>query len=153
MNATGLLDYVAPGAVRSDRFGHDLGPAATFLVNGSVLWFVLRPFQKGEVLMRAIWLCTRVDVVANLGVILSARWCFCSTRRSPTGSPVSRSAFMSSRRRSKSCVKRVRPFPSLPDVQTGGRTSRFTAKYSSNDLADILIEAVPMTKHDSLRLP
>ena len=58
--------------MRSDRFGHDLGPAATLLVNDSVLWFVLRPFQKGEVLMRAIWLCTHADVVANLGAILPA---------------------------------------------------------------------------------
>ena len=41
------------------------------LVNGSVLLFVLNPFQKGEVHMRTMWLCTRADVVANLGVILS----------------------------------------------------------------------------------
>lgn len=56
---------------------HPLGPVmmvvafVALLVNGSVLLFVLKPFQKGEVHMRAMWLCTRADVVANLGVILS----------------------------------------------------------------------------------
>ncbi len=42
------------------------------LVNASVLLVVLKPFRStSEVHMRAMWLCTRADVVANLGVILS----------------------------------------------------------------------------------
>ncbi|MBN8736004.1 MAG: cation transporter [Xanthomonadales bacterium] len=41
------------------------------LVNGSVLLLVLKPFQNGDVHMRAMWLCTRADVVVNLGVVLS----------------------------------------------------------------------------------
>jgi len=33
---------------------------------------LLRPFQQGEVHLRATWIFTRADVVANLGVIASA---------------------------------------------------------------------------------
>lgn len=40
------------------------------VVNVSVLW-MLRPPQQGEVHLRATWICTRVDVVANAGVIVS----------------------------------------------------------------------------------
>lgn len=40
------------------------------VVNVSVLW-ILRPIQQGEVHLRATWICTRADVVANAGVILS----------------------------------------------------------------------------------
>jgi cation diffusion facilitator family transporter len=39
-------------------------------VNVSVL-LILRPIQQGEVHLRATWICTRADVVANAGVILS----------------------------------------------------------------------------------
>jgi cation diffusion facilitator family transporter len=39
-------------------------------VNVSVLW-ILRPIQQGEVHLRATWICTRADVVANAGVIVS----------------------------------------------------------------------------------
>lgn len=41
-----------------------------FLVNSTVLR-LLRRFSRGEVHLRATWLFTRVDVVANLAVILS----------------------------------------------------------------------------------
>jgi Co/Zn/Cd efflux system component len=34
------------------------------VVNVSVLW-ILRPIQQGEVHLRATWICTRADVVAN----------------------------------------------------------------------------------------
>lgn len=40
------------------------------VVNVSVLWS-LRPIQQGEVHLRATWICTRADVVANAGVIVS----------------------------------------------------------------------------------
>lgn len=40
------------------------------VVNVSVLW-ILRPIQQGEVHLRATWICTRADVVANAGVIVS----------------------------------------------------------------------------------
>jgi cation diffusion facilitator family transporter len=39
-------------------------------VNVFVLW-ILRPIQQGEVHLRATWICTRADVVANAGVIVS----------------------------------------------------------------------------------
>jgi cation diffusion facilitator family transporter len=48
-----------------------IGIAALALaVNLSVLW-MLRPIQQGEVHLRATWICTRADVVANAGVIVS----------------------------------------------------------------------------------
>lgn len=57
---------------------HPLGPVMivvafiALLVNASVLLVVLKPFRGAdEVHMRAMWLCTRADVVANIGVILS----------------------------------------------------------------------------------
>jgi cation diffusion facilitator family transporter len=40
------------------------------IVNATVL-MLLRPSRRGEVHMRAAWIFTRADVVANLGVILS----------------------------------------------------------------------------------
>lgn len=56
---------------------HPLGPVmmviafVALLVNASVLLIVMKPFRRSEVHLRAIWLCTRADVVANTGVILS----------------------------------------------------------------------------------
>jgi cation diffusion facilitator family transporter len=48
-----------------------IGIAALALtVNMSVLW-ILRPFRQAEVHLRATWICTRADVVANAGVIAS----------------------------------------------------------------------------------
>jgi cation diffusion facilitator family transporter len=44
--------------------------ALALVVNVSVLW-ILRPIQRGEVHLRATWICTRADVVANAGVIVS----------------------------------------------------------------------------------
>jgi cation diffusion facilitator family transporter len=44
--------------------------ALALVVNISVLW-ILRPIQQGEVHLRATWICTRADVVANAGVIIS----------------------------------------------------------------------------------
>ena len=45
--------------------------SVALVVNLSVLR-LLRPFQAGEVHLRATWIFTRADVVANLGVIASA---------------------------------------------------------------------------------
>lgn len=42
----------------------------SLLVNGVVL-YLLRRFRKGEIHLHAVWIFTRADVIANLGVILS----------------------------------------------------------------------------------
>ncbi|HAT4425584.1 cation transporter [Legionella pneumophila serogroup 1] len=42
----------------------------SLVVNGIVL-YLLRRFRDGEIHLRATWIFTRADVVANLGVILS----------------------------------------------------------------------------------
>lgn len=42
----------------------------SLIVNGTVLC-LLRRFRKGEVHLRATWIFTRADVIANLGVIVS----------------------------------------------------------------------------------
>jgi Co/Zn/Cd efflux system component len=44
---------------------------ASLIVNGTVLR-LLAPFRKGEVHLRASWIFTRADVIANLGVIVAA---------------------------------------------------------------------------------
>jgi Co/Zn/Cd efflux system component len=44
--------------------------AASFVVNASVLRMLGR-FRQGEVHLRATWIFTRVDVIANIGVVLS----------------------------------------------------------------------------------
>ncbi|KTC69545.1 cation transporter [Legionella bozemanae] len=42
----------------------------SLVVNGVVL-YLLRRFRNGEIHLRATWIFTRADVIANLGVILS----------------------------------------------------------------------------------
>ena len=42
----------------------------SLIVNGTVL-SLLRRFRRGEVHLRATWIFTRADVIANLGVIIS----------------------------------------------------------------------------------
>jgi Co/Zn/Cd efflux system component len=42
----------------------------SLLVNASVLR-MLRPYRQGEVHLRATWMFTRVDVIANVAVMLS----------------------------------------------------------------------------------
>lgn len=44
---------------------------ASLIVNASVLR-LLAPFRKGEVHLRASWIFTRADVIANIGVITAA---------------------------------------------------------------------------------
>lgn len=45
--------------------------AASLVVNVTVLR-LLAPFSKGEIHLRASWICTRADVIANVGVIVAA---------------------------------------------------------------------------------
>jgi Co/Zn/Cd efflux system component len=45
--------------------------AASLIVNATVLR-MLAPFRKGEVHLRASWIFTRADVIANVGVIMAA---------------------------------------------------------------------------------
>ncbi|HHU0079752.1 TPA: cation transporter [Legionella pneumophila] len=45
--------------------------ACISLVVNSVVLYLLRRFRDGEVHLRATWIFTRADVIANLGVILS----------------------------------------------------------------------------------
>ncbi|WP_343122241.1 cation transporter [Rhodanobacter sp. 115] len=42
----------------------------SLIVNATVLRLLAR-FRHGEVHLRAIWICTRADVIANLAVIVS----------------------------------------------------------------------------------
>jgi Co/Zn/Cd efflux system component len=82
-SATGIVLVVLGALVLVDTlrraFGADepLGwimiAAATvsLIVNVTVLR-LLAPFQEGEVHLRASWICTRADVVANIGVIVAA---------------------------------------------------------------------------------
>lgn len=51
-------------------------------VNFTVLR-LLRPFREGEVHLRATWLFTRADVVANLGIITAAALVFVTGSRFP----------------------------------------------------------------------
>lgn len=48
-----------------------LAASLSLVVNLTVLR-LLRPFQQGEVHLRATWIFTRADVVANLGVLVAA---------------------------------------------------------------------------------
>lgn len=48
-----------------------LAASLSLIVNLGVLR-LLRPFQQGEVHLRATWIFTRADVVANIGVLVAA---------------------------------------------------------------------------------
>lgn len=48
-----------------------LAASLSLVVNLTVLR-LLRPFQQGEVHLRATWIFTRADVVANIGVLVAA---------------------------------------------------------------------------------
>lgn len=56
--------------------------ALSLAVNFTVLK-LLRPYRQGEVHLRATWLFTRADVVANLGVIAAAILVFATGSRFP----------------------------------------------------------------------
>jgi Co/Zn/Cd efflux system component len=56
--------------------------ALSLIVNVTVLR-MLAAFRQGEVHLRATWICTRADVVANIGVIVSALMVMVVHRRWP----------------------------------------------------------------------
>jgi cation diffusion facilitator family transporter len=64
--------------VRRSLYGSE--PVSAFMLGAALLSLVvnvtvlrlLQPYSAGEIHMRATWICTRADVVANLGVIASA---------------------------------------------------------------------------------
>ncbi len=45
--------------------------ASISLAVNSIVLYLLKPFKNGEVHLRATWIFTRADVIANLGVIIS----------------------------------------------------------------------------------
>jgi Co/Zn/Cd efflux system component len=55
---------------------------ASFLVNANVLRLLGR-YRKGEVHLRATWIFTRVDVIANIGVMLSGLLVLLTSSRFP----------------------------------------------------------------------
>lgn len=63
--------------VRRIRFGAE--PLSLWMVSAALLslsvnvsvLYLLTPYKSGEVHLRATWICTRADVLANLGVILA----------------------------------------------------------------------------------
>lgn len=48
-----------------------IGVAALAMAVNIYVLILLRPLRDGEVHLRATWICTRADVIANAGVILS----------------------------------------------------------------------------------
>jgi cation diffusion facilitator family transporter len=48
-----------------------MGIASLALAVNVYVLYLLRPMRSGEVHLRATWICTRADVVANAGVLLS----------------------------------------------------------------------------------
>jgi Co/Zn/Cd efflux system component len=59
-----------------------LTAVVSLIVNASVLK-MLAPYRKGEVHLRAAWIFTRADVIANLGVISAAVLVLATTSRVP----------------------------------------------------------------------
>ncbi len=49
-----------------------MGAAALSLAVNLAVLRMLRPFRKGEIHLRATWIFTRADVVANIGVLVAA---------------------------------------------------------------------------------
>lgn len=68
-----VIEAVRRGIMGSEPLGGWMLLAAglSLLVNLTVLR-LLRPFQQGEVHLRATWIFTRADVVANVGVLVAA---------------------------------------------------------------------------------
>jgi cation diffusion facilitator family transporter len=68
-----VVEALRRGWVGSEPLGGWMMLAASLslVVNLTVLR-LLRPFQQGEVHLRATWIFTRADVVANLGVLVAA---------------------------------------------------------------------------------
>lgn len=68
-----VIEAVRRGFTGSEPLSHWMMAAAalSLVVNLAVLR-MLRPFRKGEVHLRATWIFTRADVVANVGVLVAA---------------------------------------------------------------------------------
>ena len=68
-----VIEALRRGVVGSEPLGGWMMLAAglSLVVNLTVLR-LLRPFQQGEVHLRATWIFTRADVVANVGVLVAA---------------------------------------------------------------------------------
>lgn len=68
-----VVEALRRGVMGSDPLSGWMMLAAglSLIVNLTVLR-LLRPFQQGEVHLRATWIFTRADVVANIGVLLAA---------------------------------------------------------------------------------
>lgn len=68
-----VVEAVRRGVMGSEPLSHWMLLAASLslVVNLTVLR-LLRPFQQGEVHLRATWIFTRADVVANIGVLIAA---------------------------------------------------------------------------------
>lgn len=68
-----VLEALRRGVVGSDPLsGWMMAAAGLSLVVNLLVLRLLRPFQHGEVHLRATWIFTRADVVANVGVLLAA---------------------------------------------------------------------------------
>lgn len=68
-----VLDAVRRGFGEAEPLALIMLPMATLsLIVNAVVLRMLHPFRKGEVHLRATWIFTRADVVANLGVIVAA---------------------------------------------------------------------------------
>ena len=68
-----VVEALRRGVMGSEPLGGWMMLAAglSLIVNHTVLR-LLRPFQQGEVHLRATWIFTRADVVANIGVLVAA---------------------------------------------------------------------------------
>lgn len=73
LGATVVIDAVRRSLGESGPEAWIMLPTAvlSLVVNASVLR-MLHPFRKGEVHLRATWVFTRADVIANIGVIVAA---------------------------------------------------------------------------------
>ena len=73
LGASVVIDAVRRAFGESEPDAWIMLPIATvsLIVNATVLR-LLHPFRKGEVHLRATWIFTRADVIANLGVIVAA---------------------------------------------------------------------------------
>lgn len=79
-----ILEAVRRGISGSEPLSLWMMVAATlsFVVNLTVLR-MLRPFRQGEVHLRATWIFTRADVVANIGVLVAAGLVYWTGSRYP----------------------------------------------------------------------
>lgn len=79
-----VAEAVRRGIAGSEPLSLWMMAAATLsLIVNLVVLRLLRPFQKGEVHLRATWIFTRADVVANIGVIVAAVLVYFTNSRFP----------------------------------------------------------------------